>query len=99
MAQFQFANSEATRKIVKRHHKRTALMFPRATTQITNHPVLSALTPSTPQTSHGLTLPHLLLVLLTETLLPIIPSIDGAHNTNFIIPSFLIDSVNWGVRL
>lgn len=78
MIQFQLANSEATRKIMKKHEKRTALIFPRGSAEITTHPVLAALSSSTPKTSHGLTLPHLLVVLLTDTLLPIIPSIDGA---------------------
>lgn len=75
--QFQLANSEAIRKILKKHDKRTALMFPAGSTQIATHPILSNLSLSSPKNSQGLTLPHLLVMMLTETLLPVIPSIDG----------------------
>lgn len=69
---------------MKKHDKRTALMFPR-TPEVSMHPILAALVPTAPKTSHGLTLPHLLVVLLTETLLPIIPSIDGKHSFRIYI--------------
>jgi len=59
-------------------------MFPRTIIQATNHPILSTLSPAASRTSHGLTLPHLLVVVLTETLLPIIPSIDGASPRHHI---------------
>ena len=76
---------------MKKHGKRTALMFPGSTTQAANHPILSALSPLAPRTFHGLTLPHMLVVLLTETLLPIIPSIDGASYITVTYPD--LDSV------
>ncbi|KAG8958668.1 hypothetical protein FRC03_008923 [Tulasnella sp. 419] len=66
MKKFQLANSEATRKILKKHEKRTSL--PATST---------ALVPSlTLQVTGGTSLPHVLLVLITNTLLPVIPAID-----------------------
>lgn len=65
--QFQSANAEAARKIMKKHAKRTALPSPRAT--IENVPSLDF--------SQGRnSISHILIVTLTESLLPIIPHID-----------------------
>lgn len=57
---FHFANAEATRKILKKHAKRTALPEP------------NALILSTQSTW----LPHVLVQAIVETLLPVIPHLD-----------------------
>lgn len=91
LRKFGEANAEATRKIMKKHDKRTQLLFPRPSqgreqAQLQLHPLLlAALTPKKP--SHGMTLPHLLVVMLTDTLLPVIPSIDGKRHPFDFIPS------------
>lgn len=63
---FQQANSEATRKILKKHAKRTALPLP-SDMQNTSALVLAA---------KPLSLPHIFVQAVGETLLPIIPHID-----------------------
>ena len=65
---------------MKKHDTWTALSSFRPNTDATNHPMLSVLLHLAPKTYYKPTLLHLLLALLTETLLPIIPSIDGAHH-------------------
>ncbi|KAG8762850.1 hypothetical protein FRC12_008814 [Ceratobasidium sp. 428] len=64
LKKFQLANAEAARKILKKHQKRTAL--PSATS-------LSVLPISR---SGAGDLPQMLITTLTETLLPILPSLD-----------------------
>ncbi|KAF8305101.1 hypothetical protein DL93DRAFT_2089810 [Clavulina sp. PMI_390] len=112
LKKFDHANSEALRKIMKKHEKRTALMLsstPRlpppstpgfesiSPTTMTSHPLFVTLLregtapggamlhpgmmgpvagAESKLMKHGLSLPHLLVVVLTETLLPVIPSID-----------------------
>lgn len=66
-SQFQSANAEAIRKILKKHAKRTALPLPNSATQL-----IPALEPGDPTAS----VPHILVVALTETLLPVVPHID-----------------------
>lgn len=80
--QFQNVTAEATRKILKKHAKRTALpLAPDLASPFVVHPdstdgalVLSRAHPV--RTSETLTLSLLLVQALTETLLPIIPHID-----------------------
>ena len=87
--QFQFANAEAARKILKKHAKRTALHIPNTHTQtqslvfgrdqleITQDELLSLVPSSKSSTTTSLiSLPHLLVQAISETLLPIIPHID-----------------------
>jgi hypothetical protein len=66
---FQYANAEATRKILKKHAKRTALPLPLAAP---SSPDLSVATIPKPSTS----LARLLVQALGETLLPVVPHID-----------------------
>ena len=78
--QFQYVTSEATRKILKKHAKRTALpLAPDLASPFTvsSDPAERAmvLSRSTRQ-SESLSLSLLLVQALTETLLPIIPHID-----------------------
>jgi len=73
--QFSFANSEATRKILKKHTKRTALFYPgfQSTTSAGGPPQsLLALVPH----SSPFSFPRLLVQAVGETLLPIIPSVE-----------------------
>lgn len=88
--QFQIANAEAARKILKKHAKRTALPFPIPHTSSTSpqpkNQVFSLLrkdhsdvTPVDFMTlipSSATSLPHLLVQAIGETLLPIIPHLD-----------------------
>ena len=73
---FQAANSEATRKILKKHAKRTALPAP---SDLSNHSfphfVLVGLggLPSSPSSS---SLPRVLVQAIGQTLLPIVPHLD-----------------------
>ncbi|KAG8221619.1 hypothetical protein J3R82DRAFT_1896 [Butyriboletus roseoflavus] len=76
MKKFQFANSEATRKILKKHAKRTTLPIP---------PYLLERDPSTSEPSSrqvtlftlpSKSLPKLLVQAIGEVLLPIVPHID-----------------------
>ncbi|KAG8882728.1 hypothetical protein FRB97_007868 [Tulasnella sp. 331] len=64
LKKFQQANLEATRKILKKHQKRTSLP---------SSVVLPSLSLTTRRSE---TLPHAILLTMTQTLLPIIPSID-----------------------
>lgn len=78
LKKFQRANAEAARKILKKHEKRTALMIPREQ-QDRILPLLASLTPNTlskKSTSQGITLAHILVVQMTDALLPVIPSIE-----------------------
>lgn len=74
--QFSHANSEATRKILKKHTKRTALFFPGlspgSTPPSSAPPPLRALAART----HPFSLPRLLVQALGDTLLPIVPSVE-----------------------
>ncbi|OJT14237.1 hypothetical protein TRAPUB_9210 [Trametes pubescens] len=82
LRKFQQVTAEATRKILKKHAKRTALpLAPDLTSPFVVHPdsadgavVLSRAHPV--RTSETFTLSLLLVQALTETLLPIIPHID-----------------------
>ncbi|KAF9479813.1 hypothetical protein BDN70DRAFT_878342 [Pholiota conissans] len=73
---FSHANSEATRKILKKHTKRTALFFPGLAPGTlppsSAPPPLLALAAHT----HPFSLPRLLVQALGETLLPIVPSVE-----------------------
>ncbi|KZP27710.1 hypothetical protein FIBSPDRAFT_917852 [Athelia psychrophila] len=64
---FQYGNAEATRKILKKHAKRTALPFP---TSLDSNNTLAVL----PRASTSL--PRILVQAIGETLLPIIPHVD-----------------------
>ncbi|KAI0700651.1 SPX domain-containing protein [Cerioporus squamosus] len=80
LRKFQSVTSEATRKILKKHAKRTALpLAPDLASPFTVSPETSqramVLARSSPS-SESLTLSLLLVQALTETLLPIIPHID-----------------------
>ncbi|KAG8849324.1 hypothetical protein FRB96_000860 [Tulasnella sp. 330] len=66
LKKFQQANLEATRKILKKHQKRTSLP---------SSVVLPSLSLTTRRSE---TLPHAILLTMTQTLLPIIPSIDAS---------------------
>ncbi|KAJ3499051.1 hypothetical protein NLJ89_g10139 [Agrocybe chaxingu] len=82
---FSHANSEATRKILKKHAKRTALPLPGLPSSAPS--AFSSLSPMDPTNSsqpllalvaHSSTasLPRLLVQAIGETLLPVIPSVD-----------------------
>ncbi|KXN82923.1 hypothetical protein AN958_02006 [Leucoagaricus sp. SymC.cos] len=68
---FQLANSEATRKILKKHAKRTALPLPPEASSSQGPPQLAMI----PQV-RSFSLPRILVQAIGETLLPIIPHID-----------------------
>ncbi|EIW74032.1 hypothetical protein CONPUDRAFT_140639 [Coniophora puteana RWD-64-598 SS2] len=81
LKKFQYATSEATRKILKKHTKRTALPLPPY--------LLSSLSPSSPSSHNSsspdslalmpappTSLPRLLVQALSETVLPIVPHLD-----------------------
>ncbi|KAF8901141.1 hypothetical protein CPB84DRAFT_1915932 [Gymnopilus junonius] len=77
---FSHANSEATRKILKKHAKRTALFYPGLQPGVsspspTDQAVL-ALVPSSSSGSTPFSLARILAQAIGETLLPIIPSIE-----------------------
>ena len=88
--QLNYASSEATRKILKKHAKRTALPLPPSLPREIVSAVgvvdveMPAAPPSTGQTSQALTLlphhsrslPQLLVQAIGETILPIIPHVD-----------------------
>lgn len=92
IVQFQFANAEAARKILKKHAKRTALPFPvtrpdvpaktsQAESQLaplirSEQPGASAADILTLIPTATTSLPHLLVQAIGETLLPIIPHLD-----------------------
>ncbi|KAK0183552.1 hypothetical protein F5146DRAFT_1010306 [Armillaria mellea] len=61
---FQSANSEATRKILKKHAKRTALQLP----DTTDHDFIIQ--------SKSLSLPRILVQAIGEIILPVIPPLD-----------------------
>lgn len=76
--QFQFANAEATRKILKKHTKRTALPIPSYLLSLWNGPFPAspptaelALLPQSPAS-----LPRLLVQAIGEIILPIVPHVD-----------------------
>lgn len=66
LKRFQTANIEAARKILKKHDKRTSL----------SAGSLIPLARGSGWTFYSTSLPHVLLASLTETLLPILPSLD-----------------------
>lgn len=82
MIQFQFATSEATRKILKKHAKRTALPVSPSLSSRFSLPVIYAgssdvstsLVPFTPTSGTSFSL--MLVQAMGETLLPVIPHID-----------------------
>lgn len=92
MYQFQFANAEAARKILKKHAKRTALPFPIPALEVSpaNVPSQSQLIPLENMQGSTIThadilslipstatsLPHMLVQAIGEILLPIIPHLD-----------------------
>ncbi|KAF8592143.1 hypothetical protein K439DRAFT_1656201 [Ramaria rubella] len=67
LKKFQSANTDAARKILKKHAKRTALPLPHSALELIPVLELGKATAS---------VPHLLVVALTETLMPIVPHID-----------------------
>ncbi|KAG1720102.1 SPX domain-containing protein [Suillus lakei] len=78
LKRFQFANAEATRKILKKHTKRTALPLPSYLLSLWNGPLPAspppvelALLPQPPAS-----LPRLLVQAIGEILLPIVPHVD-----------------------
>lgn len=78
LKRLQFANAEATRKILKKHTKRTALPLPSYLLSICNGPLPAcppppefALLPQPP-----VSLPRLLVQAIGEILLPIVPHVD-----------------------
>ncbi|KAL0958879.1 hypothetical protein HGRIS_014194 [Hohenbuehelia grisea] len=83
---FQVATTEATRKILKKHTKRTALPLPSPTPSTsTSSTALTTAPPSVSQPQGlpfsfappgAITLPRVLVQALGETLLPVIPHID-----------------------
>ncbi|KDQ10674.1 hypothetical protein BOTBODRAFT_487385 [Botryobasidium botryosum FD-172 SS1] len=79
LKKFQLANAEAIRKILKKYEKRTALTLPVAE-QDRILPLLSSIglvaMPSDPNASRPPSLSRVLVVLMTESLLPITPFID-----------------------
>ncbi|KAG8934153.1 hypothetical protein FRC01_004793 [Tulasnella sp. 417] len=80
LKKFQLANAEATRKILKKHEKRTSLPS-------------SVVIPSLTLTVRGKeSLPRVMVCMITETLLPVIPSIDGDYNQ---LSTNLIASAKW----
>ncbi|KAG5653773.1 hypothetical protein H0H81_010614 [Sphagnurus paluster] len=64
---FQFANAEATRKILKKHTKRTSLPFLR------DDPSIAVVLP---RANAAAALPRVLVQAIGETLIPIIPHLD-----------------------
>ncbi|KAF9007547.1 hypothetical protein BDQ17DRAFT_221387 [Cyathus striatus] len=69
---FAYANSEATRKILKKHTKRTALPLPLSPSSLSSPPPqLTILTKFT-----STSLPRVLVQAVGETLLPVIPHVD-----------------------
>ncbi|KAI0045929.1 hypothetical protein FA95DRAFT_1520893 [Auriscalpium vulgare] len=81
LKKFQIANAEATRKILKKHAKRTALPLPTLSiTSPTPTTVSVGPTPNDPMTliipANIATLPRILVQAISETLLPIIPHVD-----------------------
>jgi hypothetical protein len=87
LKKFELANAEAARKILKKHEKRTALLIPTSQRERI-FPLLVSLNPNQFSGNSGTggalvrrsisrtSLPHMLVVLMTDTLLPVIPSID-----------------------
>ncbi|KAG0695086.1 SPX domain-containing protein [Suillus ampliporus] len=75
---FQFANAEATRKILKKHTKRTALPLPSYLISLWNGPLPASLLPAElallPQPP--VSLPRLLVQAIGEILLPVVPHVD-----------------------
>ncbi|KAF5353887.1 hypothetical protein D9756_007262 [Leucocoprinus leucothites] len=69
---FQLANSEATRKILKKHTKRTALALPPDASSSSHSLPQLALIPQV----RSFSLPRALVQAISETLLPIIPHLD-----------------------
>ncbi|KAH7922741.1 hypothetical protein BV22DRAFT_1016708 [Leucogyrophana mollusca] len=85
LKKFQFANAEATRKILKKHTKRTALPLPAYVLERWNGPLPApppSLAVSNSRTDLALipqpstSLPRLLVQAIGTTLLPIVPHID-----------------------
>ncbi|KAF9553445.1 hypothetical protein CPC08DRAFT_744734 [Agrocybe pediades] len=72
---FSFANSEATRKILKKHTKRTALFYPGFQSASTASGAPQSLLALVPHSS-PFSFPRLLVQAVGETLLPIIPSLE-----------------------
>ncbi|KDQ52928.1 hypothetical protein JAAARDRAFT_39876 [Jaapia argillacea MUCL 33604] len=87
LKKFQFANAEATRKILKKHTKRTALPLPLLSpdSKSAAGPLVLSSSSSLQESSAKflasmsgsvVSLPHTLVQAIGETLLPIIPQID-----------------------
>lgn len=76
--QFQFATTEATRKILKKHAKRTALpVSPSLSSLLTIHPHPQDPSSALVLTNHpGTSLAQMLVQAVGETVLPIVPHID-----------------------
>ena len=76
--QFNIANVEATRKILKKHTKRTALPLPSYLLSLWNRPLPASPLPAElalfPQSPTSL--PRLLAQAIGEILLPVVPHVD-----------------------
>ncbi|KAG2138433.1 SPX domain-containing protein [Suillus bovinus] len=78
LKRFQFANVEATRKILKKHTKRTALPLPSYIISLWNGPLPASPPPAelTLLPQPPVSLPRLLVQAIGEILLPIVPHVD-----------------------
>lgn len=79
LKRFQTANINAARKILKKHDKRTALSASAGLQAFVRGTVSAHISPDgsvSTWTFYNTSLPHVLLASLTDTLLPILPSLD-----------------------
>ncbi|GMK55653.1 hypothetical protein CspeluHIS016_0207090 [Cutaneotrichosporon spelunceum] len=79
LKRFQLANINAARKILKKHDKRTALTASTGLAAFVRSTVAMHVDPSgnvSTWTFYNTSLPHVLLARMTDTLLPILPSLD-----------------------
>lgn len=79
LKRFQTANINAARKILKKHDKRTALSASAGLQAFVRGTISAHVSPDgsvSTWTFYNTSLPHVLLASLTDTLLPILPSLD-----------------------
>lgn len=79
LKRFQTANINAARKILKKHDKRTALTASSGLAALVRGTISQHVSPDgsvSTWTFYNTSLPHVLLASLTDTLLPILPSLD-----------------------
>ncbi|KAL1407748.1 hypothetical protein Q8F55_007182 [Vanrija albida] len=79
LKRFQTANIDAARKILKKHDKRTALTASTGLSAFVRQTLSAHITADGNVTTwvfYNTSLPHVLLASLTDTLLPILPSLD-----------------------